>query len=68
MRQYLVSLRNEHGYSQQDVADNLHAAGQDVETVTSMLEAMANQGLKWLAVSSNSIYNYKQHLHFISLQ
>ena len=24
MRQYLVSLRNEHGYSQQDVADKLN--------------------------------------------
>lgn len=27
-------------------AANLHAAGQDIETVTAMLESMANQGLK----------------------
>ena len=28
MRQYLVSLRNEHGYSQQDVADRLNISRQ----------------------------------------
>lgn len=28
MRQYLVSLRNEHGYSQQDVADKLNISRQ----------------------------------------
>lgn len=34
------------GEAYKNCAANLHAAGQDVETVTSMLEAMANQGLK----------------------
>lgn len=28
MRQYLVSLRNEHGYSQKDVADRLNISRQ----------------------------------------
>lgn len=34
------------GEAYKNCAANLNAAGQDVETVTSMLEAMANQGLK----------------------
>lgn len=34
------------GDAYKNCAANLNAAGQDVETVTSMLEAMANQGLK----------------------
>lgn len=34
------------GEAYKNCAANLHAAGQDVETVTSLLEAMANQGLK----------------------
>ena len=34
------------GEAYKNCASNLHAAGQDVETVTSLLEAMANQGLK----------------------
>lgn len=34
------------GEAYRNCAANLNAAGQDVETVTSMLEAMANQGLK----------------------
>lgn len=32
------------GEAYKNCASNLHAAGQDVETVTSLLEAMANQG------------------------
>lgn len=34
------------GEAWRNSAANLHAAGQDMETVTSILEAMANQGLK----------------------
>ncbi len=34
------------GEAYKNCAANLHAAGQDVETVTSLLEAMANQGTK----------------------
>lgn len=34
------------GEAYRNCAANLHAAGQDVETVTSLLEAMANQGYK----------------------
>lgn len=34
------------GEAYRNCAANLNAAGQDIETVTSMLEAMANQGLK----------------------
>ena len=34
------------GGAYKNCAANLNAAGQDIETVTSMLEAMANQGLK----------------------
>ena len=34
------------GEAYKNCAANLHAAGQDVETVTSLLEAMANQGMK----------------------
>lgn len=34
------------GDAYKNCAANLHAAGQDVETVTSLLEAMANQGTK----------------------
>ena len=34
------------GEAYQNCAANLHAAGQDMETVTSLLEAMANQGTK----------------------
>ena len=34
------------GDAYKNCAANLHAAGQDVETTTSLLEAMANQGLK----------------------
>ena len=34
------------GESYKNCAANLNAAGQDIETTTSMLEAMANQGLK----------------------
>lgn len=34
------------GEAYQNCAANLHAAGQDMETVTAMLEAMANQGTK----------------------
>lgn len=34
------------GEAYRNSAANLNAAGQDVETVTSMLEAMANQGYK----------------------
>ena len=34
------------GEAYKNCAANLHASGQDVETVTSLLEAMANQGMK----------------------
>ena len=33
MRQYLVSLRNEHGYSQQDVADKLNMSRQYYQVI-----------------------------------
>ena len=35
MRHYLVSLRNEHGYSQQDVADKLNISRQYYQMIES---------------------------------
>ena len=49
MRQYLVSLRNEHGYSQQDVADKLNISRQYYQ----MIEAGERQKKMDISLASS---------------